>query len=201
MSLLSSLQGMAASARSGVGTEIKGNRLVRLGLVAAAIILWANVSLILFDKSQEYKARIASLADEQRRYEAIAKDPQWPQRQAASEALAQRAMERLWPAESEAIARADFQEWVLRTARESGLGRPTVRVERAGVAKGPPGSEPIAAQLSADFTPEALTEFLKRISTGPRVTVVSSLRVQKAPVPRIDTIVTAFTRATPGRTS
>lgn len=199
MNILSSLQGLAA--RSGVGTEIKGNRLVRLGLLAAAVILWANVTLLLFDKTRELEARITTLAEEQRRFEAIAKDPQWPQRQAASEALAERALQRLWPAESEAIARADFQEWVLKTARESGLGRPTVRVERSVVTKGPPGADPIAAQLSADFTPEGLTEFLKRISTGPRITVVTSLRVQKTPVPRIDAVITAFTRSAPGATS
>ncbi len=199
MNILSSLQGLAA--RSGVGTEIKGNRLVRLGLLAAAVILWANVTLLLFDKTRELEARIMTLAEEQRRFEAIAKDPQWPQRQAASEALAERALQRLWPAESEAIARADFQEWVLKTARESGLGRPTVRVERSVVTKGPPGADPIAAQLSADFTPEGLTEFLKRISTGPRITVVTSLRVQKTPVPRIDAVITAFTRSAPGATS
>lgn len=199
MNILSSLQGLAA--RSGVGTEIKGNRLVRLGLLAAAVILWANVTLLLFDKTRELEARISTLAEEQRRFEAIAKDPQWPQRQAASEALAERALQRLWPAESAAIARADFQEWVLKTARESGLGRPTVRVERSVVTKGPPGADPIAAQLSADFTPEGLTEFLKRISTGPRITVVTSLRVQKTPVPRIDAVITAFTRSAPGATS
>ncbi len=199
MSILSSLQGMAT--RSRVGTEIKGNRLVRLGLAAAAVILWANVTLLLFDKTRELEARISALAEEQRRFEAIAKDPQWPQRQAASEALAERALQRLWPAESEAIARADFQEWVLKAARESGLGRPTVRVERSVVTKGPTGADPIAAQLSADFTPEGMIEFLKRISTGPRITVVTSLRVQKAPVPRIDAVITAFTRSAPGATS
>lgn len=200
MSVLSSLQGMASNARSGVGTEIKSNRLVRLGLIAAGVILWANVTILLFDKTGDLESRISSLAEERRRYEAVARDPQWPQRQAASEALAERALQRLWPAESEAIARADFQEWVLRMARESGLGRPTVRVERSVVTKGPPGSEPIAAQLSADFAPEALIEFLKRISTGPRVTIVTSLRVQKSPVPRVDTVITAFTRS-PGATS
>jgi hypothetical protein len=200
MSVLSSLQGMASNARSGVGTEIKSSRLVRLGLIAAGVILWANVTILLFDKTGDLEARISSLAEERRRYEAVARDPQWPQRQAASEALADRALQRLWPAESEAIARADFQEWVLRMARESGLGRPTVRVERSVVTKGPPGSEPIAAQLSADFTPEALIEFLKRISTGPRVTIVTTLRVQKSPVPRVDTVITAFTRS-PGATS
>lgn len=201
MTGLTSLRGMAAKARSGVGTEITRNRLLRWGLIAAAVILWANITLLLFEATGHLQTKLAALAEERQRYEALAKDGQWPQRQAASEALAERALQRLWPAESEAIARADFQEWVLRMARESGLGRPTVRIERSLAIKAPPGSEPIAAQLSADFTPEALVEFLKRVSTGQRITVVTSLRVQKQPVPRVDAIVTAFTRSAPGSSS
>lgn len=195
MSDTSFLDRIGSRFRAGVGSEIGSNRRLQIALLAGGVILWVNATLFLADVIQRRTAQLESVNEERRRFEAISRDTQWPQRQAAAEALAERALQRLWPAESEAIARAEFQEWVLRTARESGLGRPQVRIEREVPGQAPAGSQPIAAQLSADFTPEAFTEFMKRVASNPRLTVVTSLRIQKNPVPRIDTILTGFTRS------
>ncbi len=195
MSDASLFERLAGRFRSGVGNEIGNNRRLQIALLAGVVILWVNVTILLVELIASRTGALEAMIDERRRYEAISKDNQWPQRQAAAEALAERALQRLWPAESEAIARAEFQEWVLRTARESGLGRPQVRIEREIPGQAPAGSQPIAALLSADFTPEAFTEFMKRVSTNPRLTVVTSLRIQKNPVPRVDTILTGFTRS------
>jgi hypothetical protein len=192
---------MTDRVRSGFGSEIAGNRRLQLALLVGAAILWVNITLLLVDVIESRNSALELAIGERRRFEAISKDDQWPQRQAAAEALAERAQQRLWPAESEAIARAEFQEWVLRMARESGLGRPQVRIEREVPGQAPAGSQAIAAQLSADFTPEAFTEFLKRIAGNPRLTVVTSLRIQKNPVPRIDAILTGFTKSKAGATS
>jgi hypothetical protein len=191
---------LAGRLRSSIGNEIGGNRRLQIALLVGAVILWVNVTLLLLEAVAHRTGQLETVIDERRRLEAISRDSEWPQRQAAAEALAERAIQRLWPAESEAIARAEFQEWVLRTARESGLGRPQVRVEREVPGQTPAGSQAIAAQLSADFTPEAFTEFMKRVATHPRLTVITSLRIQKSPVPRVDTILTGFTRS-PAATS
>jgi hypothetical protein len=96
---------------------------------------------------------------------------------------------------SRCIAKADFQEWVQHTARDTGLGRAQVRIATDVAPKTPQGMVPISAQLSADMTPVALVQFLAQIASQQRLIVVTSLRVQKNPLPRIDMIVTTFTRA------
>ncbi|MBI1778290.1 MAG: hypothetical protein HYR63_23375 [Proteobacteria bacterium] len=194
-----SLWSLAARARAGVAAQLAENRRLRLVLAAGGVIIWINLTLALFDGVDARRARLGGLVDEAHRYELIIKETNWPQRQAAAEALVEQTQQRLWPAESEGIARADFQEWILRTARDSGLGRAQVRIERDLAPKAPPGMLPISAQLSADMSPNALVQFLSQIAGHQRVIVVTSLRVQKAPLPRVDMIVTTFTRAMPAK--
>jgi hypothetical protein len=177
--------------------EVRNSGRLALALAALLVVLWVQLTLTLSSSIDDGVRRLADLSAETKRYAEIANDPQWPAKQAEAEASLQRVRQRLWVAESEGIARADLQEWLNRTARETGLGRPQVRGERELGLQATPGLIPIAAQLSADFTPQSLTQFLARVAAHDRLLVVLSLRAQKTQFQRIDIVVATYLPSAP----
>lgn len=197
MSTTSLLTGRFGAVVARLRAEIQKSQRLVLALAALVVVLWVQLTLSLDSTIADRMAKLAELKVEARRYNEIANDPQWPDRQAEAEASLQRSKHRLWLAESEGIARADLQEWLNRAARELGLGRPQVRGERELGLQASPGLTPIAAQLSADFTPQSLAQFLARIAADDRLLVVLSLRVQKAQFARLDIVIATYMPSTP----
>jgi len=197
MSTTSLLTGRFGAVVARLRAEIQKSQRLALALAALVVVLWVQLTLSLDSAIADRTAKLAELRAEARRYNEIANDPQWPARQAEAEASLQRSKQRLWVAESEGIARADLQEWLNRAARELGLGRPQVRGERELGLQASSGLTPIAAQLSADFTPQSLAQFLARIAADDRLLVVLSLRAQKAQFARLDIVIATYIPSAP----
>lgn len=197
MSTTSLLPGRIGVLVGRLRAEIQKSQRLAWALAALVVILWVQLTLSLDSAIADRTAKLAELKLEARRFTEVANDPQWPARQAEAEAGLQNSRQRLWVAESEGIARADLQEWLNRTARELGLGRPQVRGERELGLQAAPGLTPIAAQLSADFTPQSLTELLARIAANDRLLVILSFRAQKAQFARLDLVIATYMPSAP----
>jgi hypothetical protein len=175
-----------------IRTQVAQNRRLAYGLAAAVLLLWLYALLLLVDAAEAGHRRLAASHAQLASLQAAAQETQWSTRRNDAEALRDRLLARLWSGDSEGVAQADFQELLVRSARDSGLGRPNTRVERDPTQVAASGFRPIGATLSADFTPAALYDFLSKISAADRLLTVRGLRVQRQPLARIDVTLGTF---------
>jgi hypothetical protein len=172
--------------------EAKANPRVLIGLAAILLLVWNYGLITLLDSVAASERRLLDIETEIRRVTQIAGETGWEQRALQANALKDRLIGRLWTGETEGQAQADFQEAVARAARESGLSRPQIRVDRDPTQNPALGVRVISASVGADFAPEPLSAFLIKLAALDRVIQVRTLRTTRQPIARLDMLVTAY---------
>jgi hypothetical protein len=172
--------------------EAKANPRVLIGLAAVLLLLWSYGLIAIMDSVAASERRLLDAETEIRRVTQIAGETGWDQRAQEANALKERLLARLWIAETEGQAQADFQEAVARAARESGLSRPQIRVDRDPTQNPTLGVRVINASVGADFAPEPLSAFLIKLTALDRTIQVRTLRTTRQPIARLDVLVTTY---------
>jgi len=164
--------------------ETKANPRVQIGLAAILLLIWGYGLISLFESVDAAGQRLADAELEIRRVSGLAGEPEWDARLIEAEALKARLLKRLWTAETEGQAQADLQEALSRVARESGFGRPQIRVDRdpAPVL----GMRGLGVTISGDFALQPLSAFLVKLAATDRILQVRSLRIVRQPLARVD---------------
>jgi hypothetical protein len=141
-----------------------------------------------------------TLADEQDRLGAIehlSGSDTWRQRRAESELLRVQAEGRLWEAESDGLAQANFQAWLLEQANQAGMGQLEIRTSINSNANNPLKLRQLTAQVSGRFEAAGLLALLRSIAGYDRLLVVNRLDVQTQPFPRFEMLLGTFLRPGP----
>jgi hypothetical protein len=175
-----------------IAREARANPRVLIGIAAILLLLWSYGTITLLDAVGAAERRLLDTETEIRRVTQIAGETGWEARAQEANALKTRLLARLWAAETEGQAQADFQEAVARAARESGLGRPQIRVDRDPTQNPALGVRVLSASIGADFAPEPLSDFLLRLAALDRVVQVRSLRTTRQPLARLDMLVATY---------
>jgi hypothetical protein len=174
--------------------ELKQNRRAAAGLMAIAVLVAGYGLLLLADAND---AARSSYVEEYRHLQRIATDrdeKDWPARAAASAAIRAALEKRLWPADSEGVARADLQDWVTANGRQAGLDRIRVSIELTTPKGLTPDLRQVIATIGALPTDTALMQFLDRIEREPHLLVVDRLHVQQHPVASLEMTLIAYAR-------
>jgi len=79
-----------------------------------------------------------------------------------------------------------------RAARESGIGRAQVRVDRDPTQTPGSGLRVLNATIGGDFAPEPLSNFLLKLAATDRLIAVRTLRTVRQPVARLDMTVVTY---------
>ena len=172
--------------------EARANPRVLIGLGAILLLLWGYGLIGLFDSVDAAGRRLADAEAEIRRTTMLAGEAGWDARVAEAEGLKQRLLARLWGGETEGQAQADFQEAISKAARESGLGRPQIRVDRDPTQTAGLGVRVLGASIGADFAPEPLSNFLIKLAQLERTIQVRRLTTTRQPIARLDMVVAAY---------
>ena len=172
--------------------EARANPRVLIGLVVILLMLWSYGLFTLMDAVGASERRLLEAQAEIRRVTQIAGETGWEQRAQEANALKERLVARLWVGDTEGQAQADFQEAVARAARESGLSRPQIRVDRDPTQNPALGVRVINASVGADFAPEPLSAFLIKLAELDRTIQVRTLRTTRQPIARLDMLVTTY---------
>ena len=172
--------------------EAKANPRILVGLAAILLLLWGYGLIGLFDSVDAAGRRLADAEVEIRRTTALAGEAGWEARAAEAETLKARLLQRLWGGETEGQAQADFQEAISKAARESGLGRPQIRVDRDPTQTAGLGVRVLGASIGADFAPEPLSNFLVKLGQLERTIQVRRLTATRQPIARLDMVVAAY---------
>lgn len=172
--------------------EAKANPRILIGLAAILLLLWGYGLIGLVDSVDAAGRRLADAEVEIRRTTALAGEAGWEARAAEAEALKTRLLQRLWGGETEGQAQADFQEAISKAARESGLGRPQIRVDRDPTQTAGLGVRVLGASIGAEFAPEPLSNFLLKLGQLERTIQVRRLTATRQPIARLDMVVAAY---------
>jgi hypothetical protein len=178
-------------------TDNLANRRTRglLMLLGAAI---AGAGLLLLDGlDTALTGRIAELQRRLGRIEQLA-GVDWRQRRAETEPLRVQAEGRLWEAETDGLAQANFQSWITEQAGAAGLGPIEIRTTINSAANNAMKLRQLSAQIGGRFDPEAFFRLLQAITGHDRLVTVDRLEVQILPVPHFDLQLGTFLRSARG---
>jgi len=165
------------------------------GVVAILALILAWLALLMADLNSAFEKDIVARDQRLKRLEIIAGETNWAERRQLQEAQTSQLESRLWPAESEGIAVAGFQDWLSAEARQAGMPGVVVRAELT-----PPdaaGPRRLQASLYGTFQAQQLEQYLATLQKYPAIIRVDRLRIQTNPVPRFDLIVSTFLRDGP----
>jgi hypothetical protein len=121
----------------------------------------------------------------------------WHQRRAETDLLRVQAEGRLWEAESDGLAQANFQAWILDQANHAGMGQLDIRTSINSNTNNPLKLRQLTAQVTGRFEANGLLALLRSIATYDRLLVVNRLDVQTVPFPRFEMLLGTFLRPGP----
>ena len=123
----------------------------------------------------------------------------WRQRRTETDLLRVQAEGRLWEAESDGLAQANFQAWILEQANTAGMGQLDIRTSINSNANNPLKLRQLTAQVTGRFEANGLLALLRSIASYDRLLVVNRLDVQTVPFPRFEMLLGTFLRPGPRR--
>jgi hypothetical protein len=118
----------------------------------------------------------------------------WHQRREESEPLRVQAESRLWEAETDGLAQANFQSWIIEQAGAAGIAAIDVHTSINSTANNAMKLRQLAAQVSGRFEPESFFKLLQAIAGHDRLVIVDRLELQTLPVPHFEMLLGTFLR-------
>lgn len=192
-------------------TQLRGNPRLRWGIALIVGIAWLYGILLLRDEVADQTLRYRSATQAIARLQAQLAQPEWADRTTAARAMAVQLEGRLWQAPTPGLAQSAYQDWVTATLVKAGINNPqvTVTVVEDAPAAGSTSAAPltaaaapavaaptdlwkIKAKLNFEFNAPALMDFLARLESHEKQTVVNTLTARKEPAPRVDMEVVAY---------
>jgi hypothetical protein len=178
--------------------ELKTNRRAVLGLLAIALLAGGYGLLLLGDAVDAARGAYVEARLRRERMAMTGTRTDWPARARISAALRQSLEKRLWPADSDGVARADLQDWITDVGRKAGLDRLRVTIElrrpTGPIAEIRPDIREVIATVEAMQNESALMRFLDRIESEPRLLIVDRLHVQQQPVASLEMTLISYAR-------
>jgi hypothetical protein len=174
--------------------ELKGNRRAVLGLLAIAVLAGGYGLLLLGDAIDGLRGSYAEARLHLDRTVSAGTRTDWLAR-ARTSTTARAAFEnRLWPADSDGVARADLQDWITAAGHEAGVERLRVALELRRPGGLAPDIREVVATIAALQTEPALMRFLERIESAPHLLAVERLHVRQLPVASLDMTLISYAR-------
>ena len=185
-----------------VGNWLRDNlasRRSRFLVFTFAFILGAS-GLTLLDAADSDVLRVmAERRTQLARIDQLGKTDVWHQRRAETEPLRVQAGARLWDAETDGIAQANFQSWIIERANRAGIGRVDIRTSINASANNSLKLRQLSAQVSGQFEAASFFKYLQAVAGDDRLLVIDRLEIRTGPVPHFEMVVGTFLR--PSRTS
>jgi len=131
------------------------------------------------------------------RIEQLGQTDLWHQRRIETDLPRVQAEARLWEAETDGLAQANFQSWILEQANKVGIRVGDIRTSINAAPNNPLKLRQLTAQLGGRFEADGFFKLLQAISGHDRLVVIERLAIQAAPVPRFEMVLGTFLRPAP----
>jgi hypothetical protein len=166
-------------------------------LVALAFTLAAGGLTVLDGIDTKLRRTLADGQAQLAAIEHLSDSDTWRQRRAETELLRVQAEGRLWEAESDGLAQANFQAWILEQANHAGMGQLDIRTSINSNVNNPLKLRQLTAQVTGRFEPNGLLALLRSIFSNDRLLVVNRLEVQTVPFQHFEMLLGTFLRPGP----
>jgi hypothetical protein len=173
------------------------NRRARYLLVAFGFVLAAGGAAILDSADARLQRTLAERQRQLVRIEHLGETEVWSQRRSETEPTRVQAEGRLWEAETDGLAQANFQAWALEEAARAGLGSVEIHTSINTTTNNSLKLRQLSAQISGRFEAAAFFRLLQAIAGHDRVLVVNRLDIQTVPVSRFEMVLGTFLRPGP----
>jgi hypothetical protein len=184
------------------GTWLRDNlasRRSRFLIAALAFIVGASGLTLLDATDFEVLRTLSERQTRLARIEQLGKTDLWHQRRSETDPLRVQAEARLWEAETDGIAQANFQSWIIEQANRAGIGRVEVRTSINASANNQLKLREISAQVSGQFVAAGFFKYLQAVAGDDRLLFIDRLEIRTGPVPHFEMVLATFLR--PARTS
>lgn len=168
---------------------------VLLGLLAFAI---AGAGLTILDSVETTMRR--ALAERKGQLEAterLGNGDIWRQRRAETDLLRVQAEGRLWEGETDGLAQANFQAWILDQANRAGITQIDIRANINSNVSNTLKLRQLTAQVTGRFEGNGLFALLQSIAAHNRLLLINRLEVQTVPFPRFEMLLATFLQPPP----
>lgn len=193
--------------------DLRRNPRLRLWFALIVGVMCLYVLLLLRDALQSAEQQERAIAQSISRLRAHLAQPEWLQREQAASILVAQLESRLWQAPTAGLAQAALQDWLNSNLKQVQATKPMLTVtvmdeitagsapvapalDPAGLGEAGPPTPPdlgkIRVKLGFDFGAPILLEFLRRLESNDKQIIVSSLIVQKVPLPHVELELLAY---------
>jgi len=118
----------------------------------------------------------------------------WRHRRAETDLLRIQAEGRLWEAETDGLAQANFQAWLIEQANRAGIAQTEIRTSINSNASNPLKLRQLTAQVTGRFEAASLFMLLQSIASHDRLLFINRLEIQTVPFPRVEILLGTFLR-------
>jgi hypothetical protein len=174
--------------------ENLANRRARvLSVMLAATVAVAGLTII----DAVDAAMLRKIAERQQqlaRIEQLGGVDTWRQRRDDTEPLRIQAEARLWEAETDGLAQANFQSWIIEQAGAAGITPIDVHTSINSTTNNAMKLRQLSAQVSGHFEAQSFFRLLEAIAGHDRLIVVDRVELQTLPVPHFEMMLGTFLR-------
>jgi hypothetical protein len=169
----------------------------QLLLVGLAFTLAAGGLTILDSINTKLRRTIADRQGQLAAIENLGDGETWRQRRVETDLSRVQAEGRLWEAETDGLAQANFQAWLLDEANRAGIAQTEIRTSINSNASNPMKLRQLTAQVTGRFEASGLFALLHSIASHDRLLVINRLEVQTVPFPHFEMLLGTFLRPGP----
>ena len=170
------------------------NPRARLLLAGLGLTLAVSGVLLVDSRDGELRREEADRRTQLVRLEQVGAAELWRKRREEAQLARSEAETRLWEAETDGLAQANFQSWLLDRAKEAGISVGEMRSSIDANQNNPLKLRKVTAQLNGRFEAAGFVKLLQAIAGQERLVVVERLDIQAAPTPRFEMVLAAFLR-------
>lgn len=173
------------------------NRRTRFLLAAFCFVAAAAGATILDSLDSKVERAISERQRQLASLARLGEKEVWHQRRAETDLSRVQAETTLWEAETDGLAQANFQSWILDQAAHAGVGQVEIH---ASINANPSNAlklRQLTAQVAGRFEAAAFFRLLQAIAAHDRLLVVNRLEIQTVPVSRFDMVLGTFLRPAP----
>jgi hypothetical protein len=188
---------IAQAVPKSVDTWLRLNLASRRSRILAGVLIFiiGASGLMIFDARRSEILRDLTANQRQlARIEQLGRSDLWHQRREETDLARVRAEARLWEAETDGLAQANFQSWILEQANRAGIGVGDIHTAIDSALASPLKLRHLTAQLAGRFEQDGFVKLLQAIAGHDRLVVVERLEIQVTPVPRFEMVVGTYLR-------
>jgi len=185
-----------ALGRQAFERETRKNPRIHLGVLAILAILLLGLWFEVDDSHGQAQAKIAADAEQLTVMRRLAGQTEWKARRDSVQRARVQLESRLWEAESDGLAQANFQDLITKSGKEADLTRVEVHVEIINPAANSRNYRQMSATVTGPFTADTMQKFLAKLEADGHMLVVDRLRIETTSVPRFEMLLSTYLRPT-----